>query len=184
MRGAVSAIHQGVLCQQKLPQRMGALSDAAKTTIRHCDIKRFPVHQDIWLYLRVGLKELQTTLGPGSSFAFESDLSSLVQRVDMLFINARAVLHYICDPHGSPHHRLRAVVERLASIQDFKELLAHGSLSCQPLPARESEFHKLEFAKFLNELPTHLAKMDALQQVCAAGTSRSMIGSQLISVAR
>jgi hypothetical protein len=45
---------------KKLPQRMGALSDAAKATIRHCDIKRFPVHQDIWLYLRVGLKELQT----------------------------------------------------------------------------------------------------------------------------
>jgi hypothetical protein len=121
----------------------------------------------------------------GAQSALQSDISSLVQLADTLFINAQAMLHYICNPNGSPLHRLRAVVEKLASVQDLKEQLARGSPSCLQLPAsQEREFHKLEFAKLLKELPTYLAMMDALQQVCAAGESILIIDSYFILVAR
>jgi hypothetical protein len=149
------------ITSRKGPQQLVPHRDLAPPVL-HCDMVLFSVHKDIERYFRVGLTDLQMRLGPRSNFVFEADIYSLSQQSAGLFLNARSMLYYICNTDGSPQQRLQALVNKTTSVKAVRNLFLASRH-----PARERSFAQLEFAKHLDTLPTYLAQMKTLQQVCA-----------------
>jgi hypothetical protein len=94
---------------ERLFTRGNVFGDTLPLVLHH-DIPKETVQDDIERYLKAELIKLRQENSLPSSFPPESDVQTLVQRADGLFIYARTAVEFISNPDSTPAHRLAALI--------------------------------------------------------------------------
>jgi hypothetical protein len=82
-----------------------------RAVVLHRDIPKDTVQADIETYLRHELAKVKENATANHDFPSEVDFQTLLQRADGLFIYARTVVEYICDPYSKPDLRLSKLIQ-------------------------------------------------------------------------
>jgi hypothetical protein len=85
-------------------------SEATRALVLHRDIAKDTVQADIERYLRDGLAQLEEDVTDDVEFPTDSQVRTLVERANGLFIYARTALEYISAPDGQPERRIMALI--------------------------------------------------------------------------
>jgi hypothetical protein len=85
-------------------------SKATRALVLHRDIAKNTVQEDIELYLRNELAKVKEDVPDDIEFPTDSQVRTLVERANGLFIYARTALEYISAPDGQPEHRIMALI--------------------------------------------------------------------------
>jgi hypothetical protein len=133
------------------------------------DIPKDTVQEDIERYFRKEFRKIKPRIKPGPETDFA--IRKLVREADGLFSYARAAMLYIRDPQGLPDRRLQALVDGTVSLSVDRDD------SSYPLPhdGEARSFSELNFAKYLETLPTQQEQMVTLQRVCVVKFTWQMV---------
>jgi hypothetical protein len=88
-----------------------AIAQNTRAVVLHRDIPKDTVQADIETYLRHELAKVKENVTANHDFPSEVDFQTLLQRTDGLFIYARTVVEYICDPYSKPDLRLSKLIQ-------------------------------------------------------------------------
>jgi hypothetical protein len=86
------------------------VSKATRALALHRDIAKDIVKADIEQYLKAELAQLEEYVADGVEFPTDSQVRTLVERANGLFIYARTALEYISAPDGQPEGRIMALI--------------------------------------------------------------------------
>jgi hypothetical protein len=84
---------------------------ATRAFVLHRDIAKDTVQADIERYIRDELAQFQEDVVDDVEFPTDSQVRTLVERANGLFIYARTALEYISAPDGQPERRIMALIK-------------------------------------------------------------------------